>query len=532
MATGSIHRVIQGLRRAALIQDGIGRSDAELLTCFIEQRDEASFETLLRRHGPMVLGVCRRVLGNHHDAEDAFQATFLVLVSKAASIMPRTMVGNWLHGVANTTAVRARVAIARRRAKEAKAARMPPMERMSQDLWEDLLPRLDGELRHLPEKYRAPIILCDLESKSLKEASRQLGWPQGTVAGRLARARALLARRLARHGSGLLAAMLAPLLSRQALASLPASLACSTVKAARLFAVSPAPDAGIISPNVLALTEGVLRAMLITRIRIATIVLLAASFIGLGAGFGAHALATQPRGAPTMENKSNSPGKDAAPGKQPPLIERRFKQYQVDIRLVEVDRQGRDLGEDGMGKVLTSPSLLVAEGKEANIVSGGQQAVPGDKPGAIEFVDFGLLVRVKVKGLEDGRIRLESALERTQVKHVGPEDVQLDGRITRSIARVKLGEAIKLVEKDEQGKARYWARIQVMTEESIISRTRSANASVPGPMPVALDFGFPIINESRQDKQQSLHALHLSDLLQENGTASQQLFSFWIGFFH
>ena len=145
--------------------------------------------------------------------------------------------------------------------------------------------------------------------------------------------------------------------------------------------------------------------------------------------------------------------------------------------------------------------------------------------------DFGLLVRVKVKGLEDGRIRLESALEQTQVKHVGPEDVQLDSRITRSIARVKLGEAIKLVEKDDQGKARYWARIQIMTEESIISRTRSANAAVPGPVPVALDFGFPII-KSRQDKRQPVHGLPLSDVLQENGTTSQQLFSFWIGFCH
>ncbi|HEV3084641.1 MAG TPA: hypothetical protein VGY66_33065 [Gemmataceae bacterium] len=142
------------------------------------------------------------------------------------------------------------------------------------------------------------------------------------------------------------------------------------------------------------------------------------------------------------------------------------------------------------------------------------------------------MVRVKVKGLEDGRIRLESALERTQVKHVGPEDVQIDGRITRSIARVKLGEAIKLVEKDDQGKARYWARIKVAMEESIISRIRSANASIPGPVPVALDFGFPIINKSRQDKRQPVHGLPLSDLLQENGTTGQQLFSFWIGFFH
>src|SRR5438445_4071487 len=174
MATSSINRVIQNIGRAVLIQNGAGLTDAELLSCFIDKRDEAAFEALLRRHGPMVLGVCRRVLRNHHDAEDAFQATFLVLVRKAASIVPRTMVGNWLYGVAHTTALRARAAIAKRRVKERKVMEMPRTEAAQQASWNDLQAVLDQELGRLADKYRVPIILCDLENKSIKEAARHL----------------------------------------------------------------------------------------------------------------------------------------------------------------------------------------------------------------------------------------------------------------------------------------------------------------------------------------------------------------------
>ena len=114
MPTNSMNRVIQYLRNAAIHQDGAGLTDGQLLECFIERRDEAAVGALMRRHGPMVLGVCRRILRNHHDAEDAFQATFLVLVRKAPFIRPREMVGNWLYGVAYQTALRAKVAAAKR----------------------------------------------------------------------------------------------------------------------------------------------------------------------------------------------------------------------------------------------------------------------------------------------------------------------------------------------------------------------------------------------------------------------------------
>src|SRR5712692_7030336 len=127
MATGQMNEVLRHLRRAAL-QDGSGVSDGQLVECFITRGDEAAFEALVRRHGPMVLGVCRRVLTNPHDAEDAFQATFLVLVRKAASIRQRELVGNWLYGVAYRTALEARAATTRRRTKERQVNPMPEIE--------------------------------------------------------------------------------------------------------------------------------------------------------------------------------------------------------------------------------------------------------------------------------------------------------------------------------------------------------------------------------------------------------------------
>ncbi len=160
----------------------------------------------------MVWGVCRRLL-SHHDAEDAFQATFIVLVRKASSIVPREMVGNWLYGVAHQTALQARRTAARRRAREVQVTEMPDTE-PQQDRWADLQPLLDEELSRLPDHYRAVIVLCDLEGRTRKEVARQLGCPEGTVASRLARARAMLAKRLTQRGVALSAGALAAVLSQ------------------------------------------------------------------------------------------------------------------------------------------------------------------------------------------------------------------------------------------------------------------------------------------------------------------------------
>src|SRR5262249_26795173 len=160
------------------------------------RRDEAALAAIINQHGPMVWGVCRRLLG-HHDAEDAFQATFLVLVRKAASIAQRELVGNWLYGVAHQTALQARRTAGRRKAREVQVTEMPDTEAVQQDQGPDVRPILDEELSRLPDHYRAVIVLCDLEGRTRKDVAVHLSCPEGTVASRLVRARALLAKRLA-----------------------------------------------------------------------------------------------------------------------------------------------------------------------------------------------------------------------------------------------------------------------------------------------------------------------------------------------
>ena len=138
MATAQMDTVFRHLRRAVLRQDGAGWSDGQLLGSFIDQKDEAAFAALVRRHGPMVFGVCRRVVGNHHDAEDAFQATFLVLARKASVVRPRERLANWLHGVALRTALKAKATTAKRRDREKQVTEMPEPEAAQQDRWHDL----------------------------------------------------------------------------------------------------------------------------------------------------------------------------------------------------------------------------------------------------------------------------------------------------------------------------------------------------------------------------------------------------------
>jgi RNA polymerase sigma factor (sigma-70 family) len=229
----------------------------------------------------MVWGVCRRLLA-HHDADDAFQATFLVLVRKAASIVPRAMVANWLYGVAYQTALQARRTTARRRAKEVQVAQMPDIEAVQPDHWPDLQPILDEELSRLPDIYRAVVVLCDLEGRTRKEVARQLGVPEGTVGGRLARARALLAKRLAHRGVVLSGGALAAILSQNvALAGVSAFVLSKTIEVASLTAAGQA-TACVISVKVSALTEGVLKAMFLKKIKSVGVLMLAVCLIGVG----------------------------------------------------------------------------------------------------------------------------------------------------------------------------------------------------------------------------------------------------------
>jgi RNA polymerase sigma factor (sigma-70 family) len=293
MASQELSSVVQHLRRIVLTRDTESKTDAELLDRFLTRREETAFAALLRRHGPMVLGVCRRVLRDPHDAEDAFQATFLVLVRKAATISRRELVGNWLYGVAYRTALEARTAAVRRRLRERQVHAMPETPFTPQESWNDLQPVLDQELHRLPDRYRGPLVLCDLEGKSRKEAARELGCPEGTLSSRLARARALLAERLARHGLTLSGGALALVMSQEAArASVPLPLLVSTVEVATTVAAGSAAATALIPGRVAALTERMMRVMLLTRLKIATAVLLAAGLFAIG--IAARAYQDQP----------------------------------------------------------------------------------------------------------------------------------------------------------------------------------------------------------------------------------------------
>src|SRR5262245_30895137 len=232
MAAGQLDGVVRHLRTTALLQGGDDATDAHLLDALVARRDDAAFAALLRRHGPMVWGVCRRLLRNVHDAEDAFQAAFIVFVRKAASIKRRHLLGNWLYGTAYRAALEARAA-ARRHAREKQVNQMPqPAAPPPPDVRDDVRGLLDGELSRLPERYRVAIVLCDLEGHTRRQAARQLKVPEGTLSGRLTTARRLLAQRLRRRGLTLSGGALAATLAPQATACVPAALLTSTLNAA------------------------------------------------------------------------------------------------------------------------------------------------------------------------------------------------------------------------------------------------------------------------------------------------------------
>jgi RNA polymerase sigma factor (sigma-70 family) len=286
MKTGGLRKVLEHVHQALRPRAGGGLTDGQLLARFVAAHDESAFAALVARHGPMVLGVCRRVLRHEQDAEDAFQAAFLVLARKAGSVVKRESVGSWLYAVAYRAALEARSANARRQAHERQVKDLPhpliaPVEP------QDWRPLLDHELQRLPEKYRVPVVLCDLEGLPRREAAHRLGLAEGTLSSRLATARQLLARRLTRYGVSLSGGALATALAEGASAALPPTLVAVTSKAALLVA---AGQLATVATPAAALTRGVLKVMFLAKLKVVVVLALVA---GLGASGVAYRAAGQ-----------------------------------------------------------------------------------------------------------------------------------------------------------------------------------------------------------------------------------------------
>ncbi len=266
-------------------------SDRQLLEQFqshAADAAEAAFAGLVERHGPMVIRACRSVLQDEHAVQDAFQATFLVLVRRARSLWVRDSLGPWLFQVAVRVSASARASEIRRRRLELKKASQTEIPVLDRD-FDDLRPLVHQELARLPEQFRAAVVLCCMEGLTQQQAARQLGWPLGTLQSRLARGREQLRAKLMRRGIAPSGALLAAILSSEsAQASLPAALASSTVRMAAHYASGKAGAGAATAPPVILLTQGVLKAMVLQKLKLALALILVATMTAASAVVCAH----------------------------------------------------------------------------------------------------------------------------------------------------------------------------------------------------------------------------------------------------
>jgi RNA polymerase sigma factor (sigma-70 family) len=308
MPTPGLSSAVQELARA------LAPADAELLARFAEHRDDDAFAVIVGRHGRLVFDVCRCVLRHHADAEDAFQATFLILARKAGSVRKAASLASWLHAVAYRTARKALAAAARRRGHEAKAIVREPVEQYDRD-WGEVQQVLHEELLALPERLRAVLVLCYLEGMAQDRVAAVLGLTKAAVKKRLERGREQLRQRLARRGVAP-AAVLAAFASPAAVAGLPPALATSTAAAALAFVSVPVAPGAIPAP-VLSLVHAEVNRMFLTKLSVVLSALLLA-------GFGAVALAWQspapPDPLPRPVAHGQTPGKAAPAEPRQPLL--------------------------------------------------------------------------------------------------------------------------------------------------------------------------------------------------------------------
>jgi RNA polymerase sigma factor (sigma-70 family) len=438
--------VLHFLRRLVALREADASSDGRLVSRFARLRDEAAFAELLRRHGPMVLGVCRRVLGDSADADDAFQATFLVLVRKAGALGAPESVANWLHGVAHRTALKARVEAAKRQHREQEAAAMPATSATDDLVWRDLRPVLDEEIQRLPARYRAPFVLCHLEGKTNEEAAHLLGCPKGTVLSRLSRARERLRARLTKRGVTLSATALATVVTeRTASATVSAALGAITLRAASSLAATGAA-AGIVSTHVLTITEGVVQAMFMTKVKMAAMIVLAVGFLaGAGVvGYSGLKAGSAQEQKPATERAREPRPRDEFQERRAAIELQRKLQPLMEKRLDAVREQMKARAEELIAGKTTVDVLL---GSSANLLKAQQEMSdkPVDQLKALElhFGRMKIAQEILERRFQAGKANVaevcqakyfrydaEIALERYKAK-LGPDGAK--GEITKAI---------------------------------------------------------------------------------------------------
>lgn len=347
MASTSSGAVVREMQRLFALDAGggtaAGLSEAQLLERFLTNRDQAAFEALVVRFGPMVLGVCRGLINDPHLVDDAFQATFLVLVRKGGSIRDKDLFGNWLYGVAYRVAKRARADNAKRQRRERggiDVAAQPTRESAAVDEL-DLAPIIHEELGRLPNNYRQAVVLCDLDGQTHEQAARLLKWPLGTVKGRLFRARELLRKRLSRRGVAAPVAGFAAVVGREVQASVPAQLLESTVRTA-LASSAGAVAAGAVSLSAAHLAQGVINAMFLSKLKLITAGVVSLAVVATSTGAFVR----------MQDGSTDDPVADRAPNNAQADVQKQHEKPKADtVKVSTVDgdptiKGGREPGED------------------------------------------------------------------------------------------------------------------------------------------------------------------------------------------
>jgi RNA polymerase sigma factor (sigma-70 family) len=544
----SLPAVLRHLRRVVVRHCDGGLDDAQLLQRFAGQRDEAAFEVLVWRHGPMVLGVGRRVLHNADDADDVLQATFLALARQAPSISRGAALAGWLYRVAYRTALRARDQRAKCPVDQVPLAEVPAPP-AGGDSWRDVWPVLDEELQRLPDKYRTPLVLSYLQGLTNREVAEQLGCPLGTVFTRLARGRELLRRRLTRRGVSLSAGLLATSLTgAAATASLRAALVQATVHAAVLFAADAEAVAGVLSPNVVALTEGALHMLGTSRLRVLWAALVVLAVVGPGAALLAWGGTTGERGNAPQKAEEADKAAEAPP--RPPKEALRYegKDFQEWRRLLRLDLEPATrvqgikalaaFGANGYGPEAAATIVDVVRGYNL-------AALDGDDAKVVEAAGKGLAkigadaVPILVEELKHGRknerrFALENALPalRSQAKATIPavttalqdEDPDIRRRAVVALRNIDpegmSASALAKVVTDDDADVRYTAiqllgiwgpKARVATPQLLTAAVKAPNLSSRRMALIALralkpdaTTLLPTLEEALKDKEQGV----------------------------
>ena len=532
MATASTHLLARHLRHLATAPT----TDGELLERFALRGEEAAFEALLRRHGAMVLGVCRRMLGDRHAAEDCFQAVFLVLARQAGSLRQPEALAGWLYGVALRTARKARAQAARRRTCERRSARPVVAEPPDELLWRDLRSVLDEAIALLPVKYRLPFVLHHLEGLTVTQAAAQLDCPVGTVAARLARARDQLRRRLVRRGLTLAAgALTAALAEGLARARVPPPLLSSTLRAAALVAAIP--------DKIATLTQGVLTIMTLTQRKAAILVVLALALLSGSAAWMAHPL---PAAAP---KPGQTGGKRTAPQDR--------EDIQGEWAVLSEIQEGKDITQ-GKTTLVFSGETLTFRDDNKDSCKATFDLCPLTRPGRIDVVfareGWSLLGLYRLEGdlltlclavpgtrrptTFESRagsrlvlfvLKRNPRVQGTRAEPSSPhKDVLINVQETRtgsllfglgSNSNAGATGSIVLNERHFDGRTFF---VPFVDSGTVAPRGSSAGPQVSagmgirigvpplGPVPVSLEYGFPIVKGEKERKK---------------------AFSFWTGFF-